>query len=319
MVRRGPTVTRMKERILVLGATGALGRPLCARLRSAGHDVYGTHRSPDGARVLEGLGCVPLAFDVFDEQAAARAIDDARPQVIVHQLTALPKQPSPRAMARGVAATSELRKRTVPVFAGHARRLGARLLVQSISFVTRPEGPAVQDESAPLWLDAPAAVASAIDAVRVLEEATVGSGGLVLRYGFLYGPGTWYAADGAIAALVRKRMLPIVGKGGGLSSFVHVDDAVDATVAAIERGEGGIYNVCDDEPVAQSVWLPEIARLLRAKPPRRVPAWVVGVLVGAGPVYYGASLRGASNAKAKAAWAWAPRPWRAGFEAVFAQ
>ena len=121
-----------------------------------------------------------------------------------------------------------------------------------------------------------------------------------------------------MAALVRKRMMPITGKGGGLASYVHADDAADATVAAIERGASGIYNVQDDEPAAQNVWLPEMARLLGAKPPRRVPGWLVDMLAGPAAAYYGTSLRGASNAKAKAAWAWTPRPWRAGFEREFA-
>ena len=178
-------------------------------------------------------------------------------------------------------------------------------------------GPAVLDESAPLWLDGPAAIAGPVDAVRILEEATLRVGGLALRYGFFYGPGTWYARDGAMAALVRKRMLPITGKGGGLASFVHVDDAVDATVAAIERGESGIYNVCDDEPVAQNVWLPELARLLGAKPPRTLPAWLVRRVAGESAAFCRTSLRAASNAKAKAAWPWAPRSWRAGFETGF--
>jgi nucleoside-diphosphate-sugar epimerase len=300
-----------------VGATGALGRPLSARLRSDGHQVFGIHRSPEGARVLEGLGCVSLPIDVFDERAVAQAIDGARPDVIVHQLTALPREPSPRAMVKAVAVTNDLRRRTVPLFADHARRTGARFVAQSISFVTRPEGPAVH-ESAPLWLDAPPAVAGAIDAVRVLEEATLRAGGLALRYGFFYGPGTWYARDGAIAAMVRKRMLPLTGSGEGLSSFVHVEDAVTATVCAIHRGASGVYNVCDDEPVSQNQWLPAVARLLGAKPPRRAPAWLVGWLAGPAAVYYGTTLRGASNAKVKAALRWAPRSWRAGFSDAFA-
>jgi nucleoside-diphosphate-sugar epimerase len=306
------------QRILVVGATGALGRPLSTRLRSDGHRVFGIHRSPEGAQVLESLGCVSLRVDVFDERAVAEAIDGARPDVIVHQLTALPQTPSPRAMTRAVAVTNDLRRRTVPLFADHARRTGARFIAQSISFVTRPEGPAVQDESAPLWLDAPPALAGGIDAVRVLEEATLGAGGIVLRYGFFYGRGTWYARDGAIAAMVRKRMLPVTGSGKGLSSFVHVDDAVTATVSAIHRGASGVYNVCDDEPVSQNEWLPEVARLLGAKPPRRAPSWLVGWLAGPAAVYYGATLRGASNGKAKAALQWAPRSWRAGFADAFA-
>jgi nucleoside-diphosphate-sugar epimerase len=258
-----------------------------------------------------------MAIDVTDERAVAAAIETARADVVMHQLTALPKEPSPRAMAKAARATSELRRRTVPLFAELARRSGARFIAQSISFVTRPGGAQVQDESAPLWLDSPRDVSDVVDAVRVLEEATLRAGGLALRYGFFYGPGTWYANDGAIAALVRKRLLPLTGSGEGMASYVHVDDAVEATAQAIHRGSSGVYNVCDDEPVTQNVWLPELARLLGAKPPRRMPGWLVGALAGPMAVYYGTSLRGASNARAKAELGWSARPWRTGFAAEF--
>jgi nucleoside-diphosphate-sugar epimerase len=310
-------MAEMGRRILVVGATGALGRLLSARLRAQGHEVFGIHRAPEGAEILRGLGCVPMAIDIQDEQAVAGAFAEARPEVVVHQVTTLPKQPTPRTMAEAVRKTNELRRRTVPLFGDHARRAGARFITQSISFVTRPEGPAVQDESAPLWLDGPAAISGSVDAVRVLEDATLRAGGLALRYGFFYGPGTWYARDGAMGAMARKRMLPLTGNGNGLASFVHVEDAVEATASAVHRGESGVYNVCDDEPVPQNDWLPELARLLGAGKPLRLPAWLVGWVAGPAAVYYGTSLRGASNAKAKAALQWSPRSWRDGFAAEF--
>jgi nucleoside-diphosphate-sugar epimerase len=300
-------------RILVVGATGALGRPLSARLRAEGHDVFGIHRSPASAEVLRALHCNPLQLDVFDEGAVARCVDETRPEVVVHQLTALPKDASPRSMAKATVVTAKLRRDTVPLFARQAKRVGARFVAQSMCFVTRPEGPAVLDEAAPLWLEAPPALVHTIEAIRALEAATLEAGGLALRYGFFYGPGTWYARDGVIARLVRRRMLPLTGSGEGRWSFVHIDDAVAATVSATTRGASGIYNVCDDEPAAQNEWLPELARLLGAKRPLRMPAWLVGLLAGPAAVYYGTSLRGASNARAKAALGFAPRSWREGF------
>ena len=279
--------------------------------------MIGVHRRAESAEVLRALGCTPLSVDVFDEAAVTKAVGSTEPEVIIHQLTALPREPNPRAMAKAVRDTAELRRRTVPLFAKLARRTGARFIAQSMTFVTRPEGPRIQDESAPLWLDGPRDIANTCDAIRVLEEATVESFGIALRYGFLYGPRTWYARDGGLAEMVRKRMLPVTGSGEGLSSFVHVEDAVLATLLAVERGSSGVYNVCDDEPVAQREWLPELARLLSAKPPRRAPAWLVSLLAGPSASYYGTALRGASNAKAKAEFGFAPRSWRTGFAGEF--
>lgn len=296
-----------------MGASGAIGLPLCRRLRATGHVVYGIHRSPRGGEALRALGCTPIAPDVLDEDEVGRAFDSARPDVVLHQLTSLPKVITPRAMAKAARVTADLRRQTGPLFARLSARSGARFIAQSMSFVTKPEGPAIQDESAPLWLDGPRDIAGTNDAIRVLEEATLEARGIALRYGFFYGRGTWYARDSALVDMVRRRMLPISGSGEGLSSFIHIDDAVDATVRAIERGDSGVYNVCDDEPVSQNEWLTELARLLGAKPPRRVPAWVVGLLGGSTARFYGTSLRGASNRKAKAELGIAPRTWRDGF------
>lgn len=305
------------RRVLVVGASGAIGQPLCVRLLEAGDVVYGIHRSARSAQTLRAIGVTPLAPNVYDEDEVERAFDVARPDVVIHQLTTLPKALDPRAIRKAAHATVDLRRRTVPLFARLSARAGARFIAQSMSFVTRPEGAAVQDESAPLWLDGPRELANTNDAIRALEEATLEASGLALRYGFFYGLGTWYARGSALTDMVRKRMFPIAGRGEGLSSFVHIDDAVDATVRAVGRGASGIYNVCDDEPVSQSEWLPELARLLGARPPRRAPAWLVGLLGGPAAKYYGVSLRGASNAKAKATLGFAPRTWRDGFAAEF--
>jgi len=157
------------------------------------------------------------------------------------------------------------------------------------------------------------------DAIRILEEATLEASGLALRYGFFYGPGTWFARGSSLARMVQQRMTPIAGSGEGLTSYIHIDDAVDATVRAIDRGGSGIYNICDDEPGSQNVWLPELARLLGGKPPHRVPAWLVGLIGGPAAKFYGVSLRGASNAKAKAELGIMPRSWRDGFANEFGQ
>ena len=270
------------------------------------------------ADAIRALGCTPLAPDVFDGDDVARAFNTARPDAVVHQLTTSPRTVDPRAMVKAARATADLRRHTVPLFARLSARAGARFIAQSMSFVTKPEGPSILDETAPLWLDGPRDIANTNDAIRVVEEATLHVSGTALRYGFFYGPRTWYARGGALGDMVKRRMLPVTGRGEGLWSFIHVEDAADATVRAIERGTRGVYNVCDDEPVSQTAWLHELARLLGAKPPRHAPAWLVGMFGGPTAKFYGTSLRGALNAKAKAELGIAPRSWRNGFAAEFA-
>jgi len=308
-------------RVFLAGATGAIGRPLVRRLLSDGHRVVGTTRDAARAVALREQGAEAIVLDAFDEPAVRRAVAEAEPEILIHQLTALPREPTGKAMAAAGALTGRLRRETVPIFLDAARQAGARrAIVQSISFVTRPDGRAVHDEDAPLWLDGPAETRGLVESVRALEDAVTsvtGLDGLVLRYGFFYGPSTWYAPDGAITALIRRRRYPIIGRGGGLSSFVHVDDAAAATVAALDRGARGIYNVCDDDPAPQRVWLPEIARLIGAKPPRHVPAWLARPLAGATVVHYATTLPGNANGRAKAALDWTPRARADGFAEVF--
>jgi nucleoside-diphosphate-sugar epimerase len=309
-------------RVFLAGATGAVGRPLLARLLDAGHEVTATSRSAEKASALEAMGVRGVVLDAFDEGAVCVAIAEAKPEVVIHQLTALPADASPRQMKTALALTGRLREDTVPVFARAAREAGARrLIVQSIAFVTRPEGPAVLDEDAPLWVDGPSDVGAAVRPVRVMEAAVLGAGleGIVLRYGFFYGPGTWYSKTGTLGRMIGKRQVPLIGSGEGRQSFVHVDDAAEATVLALDRGAAGIYNVTDDAPATQNEWLPAIAIALGAKAPHHAPAWLARLVAGDGLVYYATTLRGASNARATKAFGWQPRPWRDGFREVFGE
>jgi nucleoside-diphosphate-sugar epimerase len=308
-------------RVFVAGAAGAIGRPLVDRLVADDHTVVGTTRDEARARALRAQGAEAAVLDAFDGAALRAAVLAAEPEVVIHQLTALPAQADPKLMPAALALTNRLRRETVPTLLAAAAEAGARrALVQSIAFVTRPNGSPVHDEDAPLYLDAPEQFRDNIDAVRDLEAATVGAAGiegLVLRYGFYYGPNTWYAKDGTMGELIRKRRYPIIGSGEGHMSFVHLEDAVEATVRALDRGTTGVYNITDDTPATSREWLPEAARLLGAKPPRKVPAWLARRLAGDALVYYSTTLPGNANGRARAAFDWSPRPWRDGFTRVF--
>ena len=309
-------------RVFVAGASGAVGRPLVARLVADGHEVVGTTREEAHAGALREQGAQVAIVDAFDVEGVHAAVRAAEPEVLIHQLTALPREPDPKAMEASLHLTSRLRRETVPTFLEAARAVGARrAIVQSISFVTRPDGRPVHDEDAPLFLDAGPGFTGAVEAVRDMEASVAaadGLEGLVLRYGFYYGPGTWYAQDGAIATMIRKRGYPIIGRGQGRMSFVHLDDAVDATVRALDHGDPGIYNVTDDHPATQKQWLPVAAEALGAKRPLWAPAWLARRLAGDAAVHYSTTLPGNANARARAAFDWAPRHWRDGFREVFA-
>jgi nucleoside-diphosphate-sugar epimerase len=305
-------------RIFLAGATGVIGRPLVPALLDAGHEVTAFARTPEKAKALEAQGAEPAAADAFDVEGVREAVVSARPEVLIHQLTALPRELNMRRYFEQLEPTNRLRAQTTPHFLSAAREAGARRVIfQSVSFITAQQGPPVVDESAPLMDGAPA------EGVRTMERLVLGAEaleGIVLRYGFFYGSGTHYAPDGQMVALARKRRLPIVGSGEGRSSFVHLDDAVAATVLALDHGAPGVYNVTDDEPAPASEWIPELARLVGAKPPRRLPAWLVRLLAGEATVLLATQLRGSSNAKAKAQLGFEPRwpRWREGFAAVLA-
>lgn len=308
-------------RVFLAGASGAIGRPLLHHLLEAGHDVVALARSEERAAGLRAAGAEAAIADALDPAALTAAITGARPEVVVNQLTALPAVIRPRHYAEDLAATNELRRKAYPVVAQAAAAAGARRVIsQSVAFMLDPSGPWVGDESSPLHRDPPASTADAVAAMRVLEDATLntpGVEGVVLRYGFFYGAGQ-FAPDGAMAADIRRRRMPVVGSGDGRFSFIHVDDAAAATVRALDHGAPGIYNVTDDEPVPQREWVPGLAGIMGAKAPRHVPLWLAKLI--AGPMALGAvSLRGAANGKARRELGWEPaRPtWREGFSEVF--
>jgi nucleoside-diphosphate-sugar epimerase len=307
-------------RVFVAGATGAIGRPLVKQLIAGGHQVTGMTRSPQKAEALGAAGAEPVVADALDAAAVELAVRAAEPDVVVHQLTAIPAVINPRSFARDFEQTNRLREQGTRHLVDAARDAGARRVVsQSIAFAYAP-GAGPHDEADPLWLEGPAAFRRTVHAVAALEEAVLSGDalpGAVLRYGFLYGPGTGLARGGALLEAVRRRRFPVGGGGRGVWSFVHVDDAARATVLALESTATGALNVVDDEPAAIGEWVPELARVLGAPAPRRLPLWVIRLLAGS----YGAQLmsagEGASNRRARKALAWSPRfaSWREGFRA----
>lgn len=295
-------------RILIAGATGAIGRPLVAALVAAGHDVHGLTRSQQSASELDAAGAHGIAGDALVAEDVRRAAEQAQPDVVMQQLTALPQKLSKKSMTEGFERTAQLR--TVGTRNLRDATPHARLIAQSIAFAHRPEGGWVKTEDDPLYTEVPQ-----IAALEAMERMIVGSDGIVLRYGYFYGPGTWYARDGEYGRMARKRMLAIVGKGQATSSFLHVDDAVSATLAALEGGAPGVYQVTDDHPAPQRDWLPVFCEAVGAKRPRRLPAWPVRRLAGPVGAFYLTEVRGADNARFKRTFAWEPsRPdWRDGF------
>jgi nucleoside-diphosphate-sugar epimerase len=304
-------------RVFVAGASGAIGRPLLAALKRGGHSVVALTRSAAKADALRAAGAEPVVGDVFDRDALARLVSAAAPDAVVHELTAIPPRVDPRRVARDLAATNRVRTEGTRhlIDAAAAVKSVRRFVAQSIAFAYEP-GPTLRVESDPLFQAPPPAFAPIIAAVRSLE-AQVGAlpHGVVLRYGYFYGPGTAYAADGSLHADVKRLRAPIPGAGSGVFSFLHVEDAAAATLAALESSAAGTFNVVDDEPAPLRDWLPVYAASIGAPRPWRVPGFVARLFGGP----YGAHLAlhqpGASNAKAKRELGWTPRrrSWRAGF------
>jgi nucleoside-diphosphate-sugar epimerase len=285
-----------------------------------GHQVIGMTRSPDRAAGLTGAGAEAAVADALDREAVIAAVAAARPEVVVHQLTSLARLRSMRRFDDEFAVTNRLRSEGTQHLIEAARSAGARRLVaQSYAGwpYERAGGPA-RSETDPLDPDPPRTMRRSLAAIRALEAAVLGAGdleGVVLRYGAFYGPGTSIAPGSDIAESVRRRRFPIVGSGGGVWSFIHIDDAASATAAAIEAGPPGIYNIVDDEPAPVRDWLPALADALGARPPHRVPAWVGRLVIGAAGTSLMTAIRGASNARAARDLGWRPAhsSWRQGF------
>jgi nucleoside-diphosphate-sugar epimerase len=305
-------------KVFVAGASGAIGRALVPQLLAAGHEVTGMTRREEKAEAIRAAGAKAVVCDVFDAAALESAVREAAPEVVIHELTALPPRLDPKSK-EALAPTNRLRREGTRNLVAAAKAAGARRLVaESVAFFYVPEGDRVKDEEAPAFGDAPGAFGEASRALAELERQVTeaeGLEGVVLRYGWLYGPGTYYAGDGSQTEDFHKRRMPIVGKGTGTFSFVQVEDAASATVAAVERGAPGVYNVVDDEPASVAEWLPYLARAVGAKPPYRVPRWIGRLAVGETGVSMMTQIRGSSNARAKRELGWQPAwpSWRQGF------
>ena len=306
-------------RVFVAGATGVLGIQLVPMLVADGHEVVGSSRTRANFEKISAAGAEPVAMDGLDARSVAEAVGAARPEVVIHQLTALSGSLDIRRFAKTFALTNRLRTEGTDHLLAAARAVGAkRFIGQSYAGwpYARTGGPA-KTETDPLDPAPPAAMKSTLEAIRYLEERVVAAGGLALRYGAFYGPGTSMAPGGEQAEAIRTRKFPLIGAGTGVWSVVHIRDAARATALAVTTGAPGVYNIVDDDPAPVAEWLPFLAARLGAKPPRRLPSWLARLLVGEHAVVMMNSIRGASNAKARAELGWKPEypSWRQGFPA----
>jgi nucleoside-diphosphate-sugar epimerase len=306
-------------RVLVAGATGAVGRPLVPRLLAAGHEVVGLTRSPERADGLRAQGAEAIVCDVLEAGAAQAAARAAAPEAIVDMLTDLPPVYDVRKLGEAYAVNARVKRIGCRGLLAAGRELGTRRHVsQSVAFLYRPEGARLKTEDDPVMSDARPPFGANVALQAELDAEVVAAGGTVLRFGFFYGPGTWYAPDGSMARDVRRRRLPVVGSGRGLYPFIHVDDAADAVVAAVERGVPGIFHVADDDPAPMREWVPAFAAALGAPKPFRVPAWLVRLVAGPQIAAMGTDLRGVSTERARRELGWAPAhpSWREGFRSA---
>lgn len=306
-------------KIFIAGATGVIGRQLLPRLTEAGHEVTAITRSQGRVEQIRAYGANPIVCDVFEREKLKQAVATAKPEVVIHQLTSLPQRIDPRRIKQALAQTNKLRTEGTQILMDAAKSAGVRrFMAQSVSFLYAPAGPSPATEDERLYKDAPSAFAPIVHAVDELEHTVLNSSGIegiILRYGHFYGPGTAYAADGTVAEDVRRRRMPLIGGGGGVFSFVHVEDAAAATVLALNHGRSGIYNIVDDDPAPIGEWLPVYADLLDAPRPMRLPKLIGRLGAGRFGVYFMMEQRGASNKKAKQELGWQPAysSWRDGF------
>lgn len=303
-------------RVFVTGGTGAVGRQLVPGLVAAGHEVTATTRTPGKLAQLRAAGAAPVLLDGLDREAVIASVLAAAPEVIVHEMTALTDMRSLRKMDRVFAATNELRTRGTDNLLEAAKQAGTRrVIAQSAERMNERSGGRVKTEEDPLDSRPASSATRTVAAIRHVEETVPRAvpEGIVLRYGSLYGAG----ASDFLLDVVRKRQMPVIGGGTGVWSFVETTDAAAATVAAVERGAPGIYNVTDSDPAPVAEWLPYLAKVLGAKPPLHAPAWLGRLLAGEFVVVQMTSARGSSNAKARKELGWEPRyaSWKEGFRA----
>jgi 2-alkyl-3-oxoalkanoate reductase len=303
-------------KVFVAGATGAIGARLVPMLVERGHEVAGSARSAKKAKLLSAQSAEPVVLDLLDARAVREAVTGLNPDAIVHQATALAGQTDFKHFDQSFALTNRLRTEGTDALLAAARDAGVdRFVAQSFAGwpYARDDG-AVKTEEDPLDPTPVPAMRETLAAIRYLEQRVVDAGGIALRYGGFYG-----SPDDPQVEVVRKRRFPVVGDGGGIFSFVHLEDAAAATVLALERGAPGVYNVVDDEPAPVREWLPFLAREIGARPPRRVPPFLARMLAGEPGVVLMTEARGASNAKAKRELGWTLRypSWREGFRAAY--
>jgi nucleoside-diphosphate-sugar epimerase len=311
-------------RVLLAGATGAMGKELVPRLVEAGHEVFAMIRSASSGAGAAQLGAVPVIADALDRAQVEAAVRQATPEVVIHELTAIGHIDT-RHFARSFAATDRLRIEGTDNLLAAARATGVRRFVAQSNgaFTYARTGGPVKSEHDPLDHSPVGQMAPMIAAIGHLEKAVLGAAwteGIVLRYGAFYGPGTSMAPGSEQFELIRRRRFPVVGDGGGVWSFVHIADAAEATVAAVEHGGRGVYNVVDDDPAPVAEWLPELAAMLGAEEPMRLPRLIGRLAAGPAGVVLMTELRGASNAKAKRDLGWILRypSWRQGFKEMLA-
>jgi nucleoside-diphosphate-sugar epimerase len=314
----------MKElmmRVFVAGATGAIGRQLVPRLVANGHEVHGMTRSESKQAMLRELGAMPVVADALDPDQVADAVGRAKPDVIIHQLTALAGKGF-RGLKQRIEMTNRLRSEGTDHLLSAGQAVGVqRFVAQSNAALYARTGGPVKTEEDPLDTTPPRKQREATAAILHLEEAVLGAAwteGIVLRYGGFYLPGAGMGPGGETHELIRKRQFPLVGDGRGVWSFIHLGDAAEATVAAVEHGSRGVYNIVDDDPAPVAEWLPTLTRILSGKKPRRLPPFVVRLVAGEFGVLMMTEARGASNAKAKRELGWSPAhpSWREGFAAA---
>lgn len=312
-------------KIFIAGSTGAVGKVLVPQLVADGHEVVALVRTKDKGREIESTGAKPAIADALNREDVTAVIRQAEPEIIIHQLTALASITGDfRKFDQEFALTNRFRTEVTDTLLAAAREVRTRRFIAQ-SFCGWPfarQGGPIKTEEDPLDPDPPAGFGKTLAAIRYLENAVLEASGVeafALRYGFFYGPGTGIARDGAIVEMVRKRRIPLVGDGAGIWSFIHIEDVARATAAAMDRGTPGIYNIVDDEPAPVSTWLPFMADVLGARPPRRVPAWIARFLIGEGGVSMMTRSRGGSNRKAKREldWALIYPSWRRGFSEEF--
>ena len=310
-------------RIFIAGATGVLGRNLIPKLLKRGHSVVGTSSTKERLQELEHMGSEAILMNGLDRDSVLRAVTAAKADVVVNQMTALASVQNYRNFDKEFELTNRLRREGTAYLLEAARQNEVRkIVVQSFAGWPLQAGSVIANpEETPYAMDLPARMKNSLRAIQQMEEMVVSSQspvGVVLRYGFFYGPGTSFDSTASTIEVVRKGNFPVIGKGTGVWSFIHVEDAAEATRIAIEDAPAGTYQVTDDHPAAVGEWLPELARLLEAKPPKRVPVWLGRLFAGASTAFMMTRMRGAANGKAKRVLEWRPNyaDWRHGFAAM---